>query len=110
MDKKAVERLPVMDMEVTDVRIYPFDTSGIGGNVKAVAEVVINGILKIKDIKIIESNKGFFIQMPTRKSKSGEFVPVVETIDKNLYLHIRRKILDKFKEEISRYDSYLEEF
>ncbi|WP_078058160.1 SpoVG family protein [Desulfurobacterium indicum] len=110
MDKKAVERLPVMDLEITDVKIYPFDTSGIGGNVKAVAEIVINGVLKIKDIKIVESNRGFFIQMPTRKSKSGEFVPVVEAMDKNLYLHIRRKILDKFKEEISRYDSYLQEF
>ncbi|WP_456395317.1 septation protein SpoVG family protein [Desulfurobacterium sp.] len=110
MDRKAVERLPVMDMEVTDVKVYPFDTSSIGGNVKAVAEIVINGVLKIKDIKIVESNRGLFIQMPTRKSKSGEFVPVVEAMDKNLYLHIRRKILDEFKEVISRYDSYFREF
>ena len=108
LNRKILERLPVMDMEVTDVRIYPFDTSSIGGNVKAVAEVTINGVLKIKDIKIVESNNGYFVQMPTRKTRNGEFVAVVEIENKDLYAHIRRKVLDKFEEEIKKYDSYFD--
>ena len=39
MKRKELERLPVMNIEVTDVKIYPFDTTGIGGNVKAVATI-----------------------------------------------------------------------
>jgi len=94
--KKEIERLPVMGMEVTEVKIFPFDTSGIGGNVRAVANVKINGILEIRDIKIVASNNGYFIQMPFKRSRSGEYVPVVNPLSRDLYLHIRRKILDEF--------------
>jgi len=103
MNKKELERLPVMNLEVTDVKIYPFDTTGVGGNVKAVATVRINDILEIKDIKILFSNKGYFIQMPTRKSRTGEFVPIVNPLSKELYLHIRRKVLDEYKRIMEKY-------
>jgi len=102
--REELERLPVMNLEVTDVKIYPFDTTGIGGNVKAVATIRINEVLEIKDIKIIYSNKGYFIQMPSRKSRTGEFVPIVNPLDKELYLHIRRKVLDEYKRIMERYD------
>ena len=104
MKRKEIERLPVMNLEVTEVKIYPFDTTGVGGNVKAVANIKINGILEIKDIKIIYSNKGYFIQMPSKKSRSGEFVPIVNPLEKELYLHIRRKILDEYKRIMEKYD------
>jgi len=102
--RKEIERLPVMNLEVTEVKIYPFDTTGVGGNVKAVANIKINGILEIKDIKIIYSNKGYFIQMPSKKSRNGEFVPIVNPLEKELYLHIRRKILDEYKRIMEKYD------
>ncbi len=103
MSSKEIERLPVMGLEVTNVKIYPFDTSTIGGNVKAVATVVINDVLEIKDIKIVHSNNGYFIQMPTKKTKSGDFIPIVSPLNKDLYLHIRRKVLDEFKEAMAKY-------
>ena len=104
MSRKEIERLPVMNLEVTDVKIYPFDTTGVGGNVKAVATIRINDILEIKDIKILYSNKGYFIQMPTRKSRTGEFIPIVNPLSKELYLHIRRKVLDEYKRIMEKYD------
>ncbi|SMO67447.1 stage V sporulation protein G [Balnearium lithotrophicum] len=104
MTRKEIERLPVMNLEVTDVKIYPFDTSGIGGNVKAVATVKINNILEIRDIKVIYSNKGYFIQMPSKRSRTGEFVPIVNPLSKELYLHIRRKVLDEYKRIMEKYN------
>ncbi len=104
MSRKEVERLPVMNLEVTDVKIYPFDTTGIGGNIKAVASIKINHVLEIRDIKIIYSNKGYFIQMPSKKSRTGEFVPIVNPLEKELYLHIRRKVLDEYKRIMEKYD------
>ncbi|ADY73400.1 SpoVG family protein [Desulfurobacterium thermolithotrophum DSM 11699] len=104
MNKKELERLPVRNIEVTEVKIYPFDTTGIGGNVKAVASIKLNDILEIKDIKIVYSNNGYFIQMPSKKTRTGEFVPVVNPLNKNLYLHIRRKILDAYKCAMRKYD------
>jgi len=101
--RKEIERLPVMNLEVTDVKIYPFDTTGIGGNIKAVATVKINNVLEIKDIKIIYSNKGYFIQMPSKRSRTGEYVPIVNPLEKDLYLHIRRKVLDEYKRIMEKY-------
>ncbi|MEO2065748.1 stage V sporulation protein G [Thermovibrio guaymasensis] len=103
MRRKEIERLPVMNLEVTDVKIYPFDTTGIGGNIKAVATVKINNVLEIKDIKIIYSNKGYFIQMPSKRSRTGEYVPIVNPLEKDLYLHIRRKVLDEYKRIMEKY-------
>jgi stage V sporulation protein G len=110
MKRKELERLPVKGLEVTEVKIYPFDTSGIGGNTKAVATVVINDILEIKEIKIIHSNKGYFIQMPSKKSRTGEFIPVVNPLSKELYAHIRRKVLDEFKRIMESYDEEVGSF
>jgi stage V sporulation protein G len=107
--RKEIERLPVMNLEVTEVKIFPFDTSGIGGNVKAVANVKINDVLEIKDIKIIQSNNGYFIQMPMKKNKAGEFVPVVNPLSRELYLHIRRKILDEYRRVLEKYDRLFNE-
>ncbi|WP_457678385.1 septation protein SpoVG family protein [Thermovibrio sp.] len=104
MSRKDFERLPVMDLEVTDVKIYPFDTTAIGGNIKAVATIKINHILEIRDIKIIYSNKGYFIQMPSKRSRTGEFVPIVNPLQKELYAHIRRKVLDEYKRIMEKYD------
>jgi len=104
VSKKDLERLPVMNIEVTEVKIYPFDTTGIGGNVKAVASIKLNDILEIKDIKIVYSNNGYFIQMPSKKTRTGEFVPIVNPLNKDLYLHIRRKILDAYKFAMRKYD------
>jgi len=103
-DRKSIERLPVMGIEVTEVRIFPFDTSGIGGNVRAVANVKLNDVLEIKDIKIVYSNNGYFIQMPLKKGRSGEFIPLVNLLSRDLYLHIRRKILDEFNRVMGKYD------
>ncbi len=107
MKRKELERLPVMNIEVTDVKIYPFDTTGIGGNVKAVATIKINDVLEIKDIKILYSNNGYFIQMPLKKTRTGDFVPIVNPLSRDLYLHIRRKILDEYKRIMEKYEKEL---
>lgn len=61
-------------MKITDVRIYPFDTGRIGGRVRAVAEIVIDDILLIRDIKVIESKHGgLFINFPKKKVAPTDF-------------------------------------
>ncbi|MEO2082394.1 MAG: SpoVG family protein [Desulfurobacteriaceae bacterium] len=110
MTRKEIERLPVSGLEVTEVKIYPFDTTGIGGNVKAVATVKINDILEIRDIKIIYSNEGYFIQMPSKRTRSGEFVPIVNPLHRDLLRHIRRKVLDEYNRIVEKYNEKLKEF
>ena len=42
--------------------------------------------------------------MPSKKTRTGEFVPIVNPLNKDLYLHIRRKILDAYKAAVRKYD------
>jgi len=42
--------------------------------------------------------------MPSKKTRTGEFVSIVNPLNKDLYLHIRRKILDAYKSAMRKYD------
>lgn len=89
-------------MKITEVKIYPFDTGKIGGRVRAVAEIVIDDILLIKDIKIVQSKTGgLFLSFPKRRSPSGSFVEIVQVIDKEFSEKIRRVIIDSYKDMLN---------
>ncbi len=85
-------------MKITHVNIYPFNTGKIGGRVRAIAEVIIEDSILIKDIKIIENKHGgLFLSFP-KKRVSGKYIDIVEIISKDLAENIRRSIVDKYKE------------
>ncbi|MEZ0324215.1 MAG: SpoVG family protein [Hydrogenothermaceae bacterium] len=86
-------------MKITEVKVYPFDTGKIGGRVRAVAEVVIDDILLIKDIKIVQSKTGgLFLSFPKKRSSSGKFIDIIQPLDKDFSEMIRRAVVDKYKE------------
>ncbi|NPA16331.1 SpoVG family protein [Persephonella sp.] len=86
-------------MEITEVKIYPFDTSRIGGRVRAVADITIDNILVIKGIKLVESKHGgLFISFPKKASSKGTYVDIVQSLDNEFTEKVRRAIVDKYKE------------
>lgn len=86
-------------MEITEVKIYPFDTSRIGGRVRAVADITIDDILIIKGIKVVESKHGgLFISFPKKVSSKGTYVDIVQSTDNEFTEKVRRAIIDKYKE------------
>lgn len=86
-------------MKITDVKIYPFDTGRIGGRVRAVAEIVIDDVILIRDIKVIESKHGgLFINFPKKRSSTNKFFDIVEPLSKEFAEQVRRAVVDKYKE------------
>ncbi|WP_297454706.1 SpoVG family protein [Persephonella sp.] len=86
-------------MEITDVKIYPFDTSRIGGRVRAVADITIDDVLVIKGIKVIESKHGgLFISFPKKVSSKGTYVDIVQSLDNEFTEKVRRAVIDRYKE------------
>ncbi|WP_456402685.1 SpoVG family protein [Persephonella sp.] len=86
-------------MEITDVKIYPFDTGRIGGRVRAVADITIDDTFVIKGIKLIESKHGgLFITFPKKLSSKGVYVDIIQPLDNEFTEMVRRKIVDKYKE------------
>ena len=58
-----------------------------GGNVKALANVVINGEIAVNGVKVMEGENGLFVAMPSKKV-GGEFVDVAHPITDKAYEQI----------------------
>jgi len=85
-------------MEVTGIKIYPFDTGKTGTRVRAYAEVEFDGGLTIRGIRIIENKKGgLFIGYPSYRSRSGEYRDYILVHDRDLENQIRSDIIDKYR-------------
>lgn len=80
-------------MEVTDVRIRKIESEG---KMKAVASITFDNEFVVHDIKVIESQNGLFIAMPSRKAPDGEFRDIAHPINASTREKIQSAILGKF--------------
>jgi len=80
-------------MEITDVRIRKID---VEGKMKAVVSVTFDNEFVVHDIKVIESQSGMFIAMPSRKTPDGEFKDIAHPINAATRDKIQKAILDKY--------------
>jgi stage V sporulation protein G len=81
-------------MEITDVRIRKIDSEG---KMKAVVSVTFDNEFVVHDIKVIESQNGLFIAMPSRKAPDGEFRDIAHPINAETRGKIQTAILDKYE-------------
>ena len=84
-------------MQITDVRIRKIEKEG---KMKAVVSITIDEEFVIHDIKIIESEKGMFIAMPSRKTAEGEYKDIAHPIKSSTRELIQNLILQKYNEEL----------
>ena len=52
-------------MEITEVRVFPKE--GSDKKLKAYATITIDNSFVVRNVKVIEGNKGLFVAMPSRK-------------------------------------------
>ncbi len=81
-------------MEITDVRIRRID---VKGKMKAVVSVTFDNDFVVHDIKIIESQNGLFIAMPSRKTPNGEFKDIAHPINSETRETLQKAILKKYE-------------
>ena len=67
-------------MQITDVRLRKVNVNS-ENRMKAVASVTFDNEFVIHDIKVIESQNGLFIAMPSRKTPNGEFKDIAHPIN-----------------------------
>jgi stage V sporulation protein G len=56
-------------MEITEVRIFPRESED--KKLKAFATITFDNCFVVRNVKIIEGNKGLFVAMPSRKMKES---------------------------------------
>lgn len=81
-------------MEITDIRIRKINTES---RMKAVVSVTFDNEFVVHDIKIIESQNGLFIAMPSRKTPEGEFKDIAHPINAETREKIQSAILSKYE-------------
>ena len=85
-----------MNMKITDVRIRLVDKEG--SKMKAVASITIDGEFVVHDIKVIESDKGLFIAMPSKKDGNGTPKDIAHPIVTKTREYIRDMVVAKYNE------------
>lgn len=86
-------------MKITDVKIRPVEGND---KLKAYATVIFDDVLVIHNIKVIESEEGLFIAMPSRKMNDGTFKDVVHPISKEFRQSLTDAVVEKYNEENGR--------
>jgi stage V sporulation protein G len=67
------------------------------GRLKAYATIVFDNSFIVRDLKIIEGNKGFFVSMPSRRRKDGTFRDIVHPLNSDMRKSIEELVIDEYK-------------
>ena len=84
----------VHKMQITDVRLRKVNSEN---RMKAVASVTFDNEFVIHDIKVIESQNGLFIAMPSRKTPNGEFKDIAHPITAETREKVQSAILAAYE-------------
>ena len=85
-------------MNITFIKIYPFDTGFHQTSLRAYADVVLDDLLVIKGFKILATKSGgLFIGMPSKKGKDGKYYDQIEFKVHDFQYELRTRILEAYK-------------
>lgn len=81
-------------INITDVKVIKTE-----GNfrVKGIASITIDDSFVIHEIKILESEKGLFVAMPSRRLPSGEFKDIAHPINAEARELIQKAVLNEYE-------------
>lgn len=80
-------------MEITEVKVYPVRDTG---RLKGYATFVIDNCFIVRDVKIIEGEKGLFVSMPSRKKQDGSFRDIVHPLNAETRTLIEKMVVEQF--------------
>lgn len=76
-------------MEITEVKVYPANE----GKLKAYATMVFDNCFIVRDMKIIKSDRGLFVSMPSRRKKDGSFKDIVHPLNAETRKTIEERVI-----------------
>lgn len=67
--------------------------------VKGIASITIDNSFVIHDIKILESQKGLFVSMPSRRTPNGDYRDIAHPITAEAREIIHKAVLNEYERE-----------
>jgi len=83
-------------MNITDVKVFIRENNQL----KAFVNIVIDDAFIIRNIKVIEGEKGLFVAMPSRRVSNGEYRDIAHPINTDTRKQVESIIIEKYKEAL----------
>jgi len=85
-------------MNITAVRIFPFETREDGGRTVAYAEIEIDGGLLVRGLRVMETgSRGLFVGYPAQRARREKLVELVVPLTSEARRAIRNAVIGEFK-------------
>ena len=85
-------------LNITAVKVYPFDTRETGGKTVAFAEIEIAGALLLRGIRVLESgSRGLFLGFPSQRARRETFVDLIVPLSPEARKEIREAVIEEYK-------------
>ena len=83
-------------MKITEVKVFPVNDEKL----KAYATITFDDCFVVRDLKIIHSNNGLFVAMPSKKQKDGTYRDTAHPLNTETRREIESKILEEYERGI----------
>jgi len=74
-------------------RLHRFDN---GSALKAFADVIFNGQLLVKGVKVADGRNGLYVSMPSAQGKDGKWYPTVMLLEDSLKEELQTTVLEAY--------------
>lgn len=88
-------------MNITKVVIWPMHEQKL----RAYATITIDEEFVVKDLRVIEGDKGLFVAMPNKKLKDGKFIDVAHPINAQSRMKIETAVIDAYNKKIKEIEN-----
>lgn len=85
-------------MNVTEVRVFLRNGPA---KLKAFANLTLDGCFAVRDLKVVEGEKGLFVAMPSKKLPGGEFMDVAHPVTRELREVIREEVMRAYEKAVA---------
>jgi DNA-binding cell septation regulator SpoVG len=85
-------------MNITAVRIYPFETREDGGRTVAYAEIEIDGGLLLRGLRVMETgSRGLFVGYPAQRVRREKLVELVVPLNRVARRAVHDAVIGEYK-------------
>ena len=81
-------------MKVTSVKVKKIEKEN--SRMKGRAEILLDDMIAIHDIRIISGDNGLFVAMPSRKTPTGDYRDIVHPISQEARDIIEKAIVEEY--------------
>jgi stage V sporulation protein G len=86
-------------INISLVRIYPFDTASLGGQTRAYADITIDSCLVVKGLRVVETaDGGLFVAFPSQRARNGRYYDLLVPVDAATREYIRSTVIEAYRQ------------